>query len=48
MTLVHEDDIWIDPSDGYSVRVVRFPYSVEPEGGGCIMGIQLPHRTPLV
>ena len=38
MTLVHEDDIWIDPSDGYSVRVVRFPYSVEPEGGGCIMG----------
>ena len=38
MTVVHEEDLWTDPSDGYSVRVVRFPCSVEPEGGGCIMG----------
>ena len=38
MTLVQDEDVWTDPSDGYSVRVVRFPYSVEPEGGGCIMG----------
>ena len=37
MTVIHDEDIWIDPSGGYRVRAVRFPYSVEPEGGGCIM-----------
>ena len=37
MTVVHDEDIWIDPSDGYRVCAVRFPYSVEPEGGGCFM-----------
>ena len=37
MTVIHDEDIWIDPSDAYRVRAVRFPYSVEPEGGGCIM-----------
>ena len=38
MTVVQVDDIWSDPSDGYSIRVVRYPYSVEPEGGGLLMG----------
>lgn len=38
MTVVREDDIWTDPSDGYIVRVVRFPYDVETEDGGCVMG----------
>ena len=37
MTVVHEEDIWTDPSDGYVVCVVRFPYDVEPEDGGLIM-----------
>ena len=37
MTVVHEEDIWTDPSDGYVVRVARFPYDVEPEDGGLIM-----------
>ena len=38
MTVALEDNIWTDPSDGYTIRVVRFPYNVEPEGGGCLMG----------
>ncbi len=38
MTIALEDDLWSDPSDGYIVRVVRFPYDVETENGGCIMG----------
>ena len=38
MTVVKVDDIWSDPSDGYIIRVVRYPYSVEPEGGGVLMG----------
>ena len=38
MTVVREDDIWTDPSDGYIVRVVHFPYDVETEDGGCVMG----------
>ena len=37
MTVIHDEDIWTDPSDGYIVRVVRFPYDVETEDGGCIM-----------
>lgn len=37
MTVVHDEDIWLDPSDGYRVCAVRFPHRVEPEGGGCIM-----------
>ena len=37
MTIVHEEDIWTDPSDGYIVRVVRFPYDVETEDGGRLM-----------
>ena len=38
MTVAREDIIWTDPSDGYRVRVVRYPYNVEPEGGGLLMG----------
>ena len=38
MTVAQEDIIWTDPSDGYTIRVVRYPYSVEPEGGGLLMG----------
>ena len=38
MTVVTVDDIWIDPSDGYTIRVVRYPYDVEPEDGGRLMG----------
>ena len=38
MTVALEDDIWTDPSDGYTIRAVRFPYNVEPEGGGLLMG----------
>ena len=37
MTVVHEEDIWTDPSDGYVVRVVRFPYDVETADGGRIL-----------
>ena len=37
MTVIHDEDIWTDPSDGYIVRVVRFPYDVETEDGGRIM-----------
>ena len=38
MTVALEDKIWTDPSDGYTIRVVRFPYNVVPEGGGLLMG----------
>lgn len=38
MTVTQDDIIWTDPSDGYTIRVVRYPYSVEPEGGGLLMG----------
>ena len=38
MTVVRVDDIWTDSSDGYTIRVVRYPYDVEPEGGGLLMG----------
>ncbi len=38
MTVALEDEIWTDPSDGYTIRVVRFPYNVVPEGGGLLMG----------
>ena len=48
MTVVHHEDIWTDPSDGYVVRVVRFPYDVETEDGGTHIGVQLPHRRALV
>ena len=48
MTLVHEGDIWIDPSDGYSVRVVRFSLQRRARGRRMHHGIQLPHRTSLV
>lgn len=37
MTVVHEEDIWTDPSDGYVVRASRFPYDVETEDGGLLM-----------
>ena len=37
MTVVHDEDIWTDPSDGYIVRVVRFPYDVKTGDGGRIM-----------
>ena len=38
MTVAMEDCIWTDHSDGYIIRVVRYPYNVEPEGGGLLMG----------
>ncbi len=38
MTVTREDEIWIDPSDGYTIHVSRFPYDVEPEDGGRLMG----------
>ncbi len=38
MTIALEDNLWSDPSGGYIVRVVRFPYDFETEDGGCIMG----------
>ena len=38
MTVVTVDDIWVDPSDGYTIRVARYPYDVEPEDGGRLMG----------
>ena len=38
LTVTQNDIIWTDPSDGYTIRVVRYPYSVEPEGGGLLMG----------
>ena len=38
MTVALEDDIWTDPSDGYTIRVVRFPYDVETVDGGRLMG----------
>ena len=38
MTVAQEDDIWTDPSDGYTIRVVRFPYNVDTEDGGYQMG----------
>ena len=37
MTVVHEEDIWSDPSDGYVVRVVRFPYDIETEEGDHVL-----------
>ena len=38
MTVALEDDIWTDPSDGYTIRVARFPYSVDTEDGEHLMG----------
>ena len=38
MTVALDADIWADPSDGYTIRVVRFPYSVDTEDGGYLMG----------
>ena len=38
MTVVEIDDIRTDPSDGYIIRVVRYPYNVEPQGGRLLMG----------
>ena len=38
MTVALEDDIWTDPSDGYTIRVVRYPYSVDTEDGEHLMG----------
>ena len=38
MTVAQEDNIWTDPSDGYTIRVVRFPYNVDTEDGGYQMG----------
>ena len=37
MTVVHVEDIWTDPSDGYTVRAVRIPYDIETEEGGRLM-----------
>ena len=34
MTVVHVEDIWTDPSDGYTVRAMRFPCDIEPAEGG--------------
>ena len=38
MTVTLVDEVWTDPSDGYTIRVVRFPYNVVPKGGGLLMG----------
>ena len=38
MTVALVDEIWTDPPAGYTIRVVRFPYSALPEGGGLLMG----------
>ena len=38
LTVAIEDDLWTDPSDGYTIRVVRIPYNVDTEDGGCLMG----------
>ena len=38
MTVALEHEIWIDPSDGYTIRVSRVPYDVETEDGGRLMG----------
>ncbi len=38
MTVAIEDDLWTDPSDGYTIRVVRIPYNVDTADGGCLMG----------
>ena len=38
MTLALYKEIWTDPSDGYTICVVRYPDSLETEEGGCLMG----------
>ena len=38
MTVAQEDIIWTDPSDGYTIRVVRYPYTVHTEELGYLMG----------
>lgn len=38
MTVALEHEIWIDPSDGYTIRVSRVPYDVETEDGRYLMG----------
>ena len=41
MTVAQEDIIWTDPSDDYTVRVVRYPYTVHTEELGYLMGFSL-------
>lgn len=38
MTVTQDDTIWTDPSDGYTIRVVRYPYTVDTEELGYLMG----------
>ena len=46
MTLALYDEIWTDPSDGYTICVTRNPHSLETEGGGLPMGCSF-HRGKL-
>ena len=46
MTLALFEEIWTDPSDGYTIYVTRYPDSLETEGGGLLMGCSF-HRGKL-
>ena len=46
MTLALYQEIWTDPSDGYTICVTRYPDSLEIEGGGLLMGCSF-HRGKL-
>ena len=46
MTLALYEEIWTDPSDDYTICVVRYPDSLETEEGGCLMGCSY-HRGKL-
>ena len=39
MTVPHVEDIWIDPADGYAVRVIRSPSEIKSEDGGRSLGM---------
>ena len=46
MTLALYQEIWTDPSDGYTICVTRYPDSLETEGDGLLMGCGF-HRGKL-
>ena len=37
MTVVHDEEIWTDPTDGYTIMAARYPDDLETEEEGCIM-----------
>ena len=39
MTVPHVEDVWIDPADEYTVRVVRSPSEIQSEDGGRLRGM---------